>query len=107
MVKRSFDIILSVAGLLLLMPVLGLIAIAIRTTTDGPAFCRGVRVGKSSREFQIPLSDPASTNRCWDPHEHHEVRVKVDKGAGSAKSSNDRTGFRPGPDAESWRPPTS
>jgi len=53
MAKRSIDVALSFIGLLLLAPLLGLIALAIRTSTSAPAFYRGTRIGRSGQPFQI------------------------------------------------------
>jgi lipopolysaccharide/colanic/teichoic acid biosynthesis glycosyltransferase len=51
--KRSIDIILSLIGLVLLGPILALIVLAIRSTTSGPVFYRGIRVGSSGRRFDM------------------------------------------------------
>ena len=51
--KRSFDIIVSSFALLLALPVLAIIAIAIRLTSPGPALFRQPRVTKDGRVFQI------------------------------------------------------
>jgi lipopolysaccharide/colanic/teichoic acid biosynthesis glycosyltransferase len=52
-VKRSIDISLALIGLLLLVPVLGLIALVVRTLTSGPALYRGTRIGRSGRAFEL------------------------------------------------------
>jgi lipopolysaccharide/colanic/teichoic acid biosynthesis glycosyltransferase len=52
-VKRSFDIVFSLAALLLLSPLFGLIALAIRRDSDGPIFYRGKRIGKYEKPFEI------------------------------------------------------
>ncbi|MDA0147617.1 sugar transferase [Vibrio sp. LaRot3] len=46
--KRLFDLLGSVAALVLLAPIMPLIAIAIKTTSKGPVFYRQQRVGKST-----------------------------------------------------------
>jgi lipopolysaccharide/colanic/teichoic acid biosynthesis glycosyltransferase len=51
--KRSLDIALAVAGLLLLAPALLFLAIAIRLSSPGPMFYRGVRVGVNGKLFRI------------------------------------------------------
>lgn len=53
MARRSIDVILSLIALLVLSPVLGLVALTIRTFTPGPALYRGVRVGRLGREFEM------------------------------------------------------
>jgi exopolysaccharide biosynthesis polyprenyl glycosylphosphotransferase len=49
--KRLTDIIGSAFGLVLLSPILGLIALAIRLDSPGPVFYRANRVGKKGRKF--------------------------------------------------------
>lgn len=53
MLKRSLDIALTLAGLVLLAPVLIFLAIAVRLSSSGPAFYRGVRVGVNGKLFRI------------------------------------------------------
>src|ERR1051326_8953158 len=53
MFKRSFDLIISAAGLLLLAPLFLLIAIVIILTSGFPVFFRQQRVGRHGRLFQI------------------------------------------------------
>lgn len=51
--KRSFDIIISVIGLLFLVPIFLIIAIVIKIDSKGPVFFKQIRVGKNGREFKI------------------------------------------------------
>jgi len=53
LVKRIFDLICSTLGLIVLSPVLIGISIKIKTGSDGPVFFKQVRVGESSKEFEI------------------------------------------------------
>lgn len=53
MIRRAFDVTASVAGLLVLSPLLALIAIAIATTSRGPILFRQWRVGRHGAPFQI------------------------------------------------------
>jgi lipopolysaccharide/colanic/teichoic acid biosynthesis glycosyltransferase len=53
MAKRAIDIMMSLVGLILLAPVLGLIAFAIRVTSSGPALYRGTRIGTAGRSFEM------------------------------------------------------
>lgn len=53
MVKRSLDIALSLAALLLLLPLLALIAAAIRLETPGSPLFFQQRVGRSGRPFYM------------------------------------------------------
>ncbi|WP_459479343.1 sugar transferase [Clostridium saccharoperbutylacetonicum] len=52
-VKRIFDLICSTLGLIVLSPVLLVIAIRIKTGSDGPVFFKQIRVGEGSKEFEI------------------------------------------------------
>lgn len=53
MLKRSFDILLSGFGLLVFWPLLAGITLAIKATSPGPIFYRGVRVGRGGKPFRI------------------------------------------------------
>jgi lipopolysaccharide/colanic/teichoic acid biosynthesis glycosyltransferase len=51
--KRIFDIVFSLLGLIILLPVFLVIAIIIKMDSKGPVFFRQVRVGKDGKEFKI------------------------------------------------------
>ena len=51
--KRLFDVVFSLFGLLIILPLLVLIAILIKIDSKGPVFYRGVRIGKDGKEFRI------------------------------------------------------
>ena len=53
MLKRIFDIISSLFGLILLSPFMIIIAILIKLDSRGPIFFKQVRVTKNGREFKI------------------------------------------------------
>ncbi|QQB74483.1 sugar transferase [Fusobacterium canifelinum] len=53
MLKRIFDIILSLFGLIILLPFILIIAILIKLDSKGPVFFKQVRVTKNAREFKI------------------------------------------------------
>lgn len=53
MLKRIFDITLSLLGLILLLPFMLIIAILIKIDSKGSIFFRQVRVTKNGREFKI------------------------------------------------------
>jgi lipopolysaccharide/colanic/teichoic acid biosynthesis glycosyltransferase len=50
-VKRSIDLTLASLGLLLLMPLLGIIALAILIDNPGPVFYKSERIGKNNQPF--------------------------------------------------------
>jgi exopolysaccharide biosynthesis polyprenyl glycosylphosphotransferase len=49
--KRAIDVVIAAAGLLVLSPLMGLIALLIRLTSPGPAIFRQVRCGLNGRRF--------------------------------------------------------
>ncbi len=51
--KRSMDVVLSAAGLIVLSPVLLVVAIAIKLDSSGPVFFRQLRNGRGSLPFRI------------------------------------------------------
>jgi exopolysaccharide biosynthesis polyprenyl glycosylphosphotransferase len=51
--KRSFDVVCATAGLVLLAPMLGLIALLIRLDSPGPAIYRQTRVGRGDEPFTM------------------------------------------------------
>ena len=53
MLKRIFDIISSLFGLILLSPFMLIIAILIKLDSKGPIFFKQIRVTKNGREFKI------------------------------------------------------
>jgi lipopolysaccharide/colanic/teichoic acid biosynthesis glycosyltransferase len=53
MLKRSFDFVLAVLGLLLLSPLLVLVALWVKLDSRGPVFYRGVRAGRNGVPFEI------------------------------------------------------
>lgn len=52
-VKRLLDILFSAAGLLIVSPFLLIIAILVKTTSEGPVFFLQERLGKNGRVFKI------------------------------------------------------
>ncbi len=53
MIKRLFDIIFALTGLIISFPLLLALVIGIKLTSEGPAFYRGIRVGKNGKKFKI------------------------------------------------------
>ncbi|WP_284314990.1 sugar transferase [Labrys miyagiensis] len=51
--KRLMDIVISALGILVLLPVFAVVALAIRIEGGGPVFYRQFRVGRSGRLFRI------------------------------------------------------
>jgi lipopolysaccharide/colanic/teichoic acid biosynthesis glycosyltransferase len=53
MLKRAFDFVSSLLGLILISPVLVTLAVLIKKEDGGPVFYRGVRVGRFGKLFRI------------------------------------------------------
>lgn len=53
MIKRLFDIVLSVFGIIVLCPLLTCCALLIKREGNGPVFYRGERIGRGGEPFQI------------------------------------------------------
>ena len=53
MVKRSFDVVCALILLILLAPLFVVVAVAVRWSSPGPAFYRGVRVGCNGKLFRM------------------------------------------------------
>jgi lipopolysaccharide/colanic/teichoic acid biosynthesis glycosyltransferase len=53
MLKRIFDLVGALSGLLVLSPLVLMVAIAIRLESPGPAFFRQVRIGRLGQPFRI------------------------------------------------------
>ena len=51
--KRIFDIIFSILGIILLSPFLIIISIIIKCTSEGPILFKQTRVGKNNKDFKI------------------------------------------------------
>ncbi|MFC5195157.1 sugar transferase [Bizionia hallyeonensis] len=53
MLKRLFDIVFSLLGMILLLPLLLVIALILKLESKGPVFYKQVRVGKGNSDFKI------------------------------------------------------
>lgn len=53
MMKRIFDIIVSIVGLLLLSPLFAVVAVWIKLDSRGPVFYKQTRVGKNNVDFRM------------------------------------------------------
>ena len=76
--KRIFDLVFSLAGLILLSPLFLLIAFTIKYDSAGPVFFRQIRVGRRGEPFRIhkfrtmatdtTADRPAADRRRRSPH---------------------------------------
>ncbi|MDP2967476.1 MAG: sugar transferase [bacterium] len=53
MIKRLFDIVFSLFGLIITAPILVVVAFLIKQESPGPVFYRGERIGKNEKPFKI------------------------------------------------------
>lgn len=51
--KRAFDFLLSLIGIIVLSPVFVIIIILTKVTSKGPAFYKQVRIGRNNKEFKL------------------------------------------------------
>ena len=51
--KRAFDVVVSLVGLIVLSPLLGLVTVAVRLTSPGPVLYGSKRVGLGGRTFKM------------------------------------------------------
>lgn len=79
LLKRALDVIVSFAGLLLLLPVFLVIAVAIKLDSRGPVFFRQERMGLGNREFRILKFRTMDA----DADAHKSEIVALNKHAGS------------------------
>ncbi len=68
--QRSFDLVLSLAGLVLTLPLLLLVVVLVKLDSPGPAFYRQERVGLSGRTFSLikfrsMRVDAEVAGPCW------------------------------------------
>jgi len=52
-VKRTFDLLVALAALIVLSPILLVLSLIIKITSPGPVFYRGVRIGQNRVPFRI------------------------------------------------------
>lgn len=53
MLKRLFDIVFSIIGLIILSPLFLIVGFLIKLEDGGPIFYRGIRIGKDGKPFRI------------------------------------------------------
>ncbi len=74
--KRLFDIFWALVGLVLVSPVMLIIALAIKFTSSGPVFYKGLRTGRYNKPFHII--------------KYRSMVVGADKGAGTTSRNDAR-----------------
>lgn len=89
--KRGFDLIVALGGLILLSPLLVMLAIAVKAHDGGPVFSRATRVGRDGELFRLYAFRTITTGLARQPaasaqgeHPHTPIgcwlrRAKLDK----------------------------
>ena len=73
--KRAFDIAVSLAGLIILAPLLIIVAVLIKLESKGPVFFMQTRVGQGNRQFAI--------------YKFRSMRNELSDGAGNTSTARD------------------
>lgn len=73
--KRLFDLAVAGCGLLLIAPLMAIIGIAIKATSEGPILFRQVRIGRNEQPFRIMKFRTMSKNA---PSQGAEITVGAD-----------------------------
>lgn len=74
LLKRSLDLAVTGAMLPILLPLFGLIAIAIKLDSPGPIFFRQQRIGLGNRSFQILKFRSMRTDKCDENGDQSTLR---------------------------------
>ncbi len=82
MMKRAIDIVGSLTALLVLSPILLLIALLVKLTSEGPVFFCQTRIGRHGKEFCFYKFRTMRTNN--DPNIHREFVAKLIAGGADA-----------------------
>lgn len=80
LIKRVFDVTLSLAAMPLLLPFFGLVAVLVKLDSKGPVFFRQDRIGLGNRSFKIwkfrtMRTDMCDANGTQSTARHHDNRV--------------------------------
>lgn len=76
--KRSMDLVCSLSGLLLLAPLFGIVAVAIKLDSRGPVFFRQVRMGERGRPFRIRKFRTMTADAETRKHEIAHLNMHAD-----------------------------
>jgi lipopolysaccharide/colanic/teichoic acid biosynthesis glycosyltransferase len=83
--RRTLDLVVASALLLLLTPLMGLIALAIRIDSRGPALFRQRRVGRDQQEFTIFKFRTMRSGADTDPHRRYVQNLIGGRSASSER----------------------
>lgn len=77
--KRAMDILGAAVGLLLLSPLFAVVALAIRSDTQGPIFYKQTRVGRNMRPFDMYKFRSMKVEYCVGEQYGGETAAKMDE----------------------------
>ena len=87
-IKRLVDIVGSIVALTLLAPLLAVIALAVKLTSEGPVLYRSPVVGKNGKEFTWFKFRTMVVNRSEDLHRDHVEQI-IRENSATMKLAND------------------
>jgi lipopolysaccharide/colanic/teichoic acid biosynthesis glycosyltransferase len=80
-VKRTLDVVLAAAGLLVLSPLLAAVWLAVRRSSPGPAVFRQERLGRDEKPFTMYKFRSMSAGAGDAPHRDYVTRMLTGEGA--------------------------
>jgi lipopolysaccharide/colanic/teichoic acid biosynthesis glycosyltransferase len=84
--KRSLDVTGAIIGLVVVSPVLGLVAVAVRVDSPGPILFRQIRLGVGARPFTVLKF--RTMHLSADEHRHQEhIRELLSSGAAATEDT--------------------
>jgi exopolysaccharide biosynthesis polyprenyl glycosylphosphotransferase len=86
--KRAFDVLVATAACLLLSPIMGGIALIIKTTSPGPVLYRQIRVGLRGRPFTLLKFRTMDVDSDAELHQRYAIDWIFGK-TGNGSSAND------------------
>lgn len=92
-VKRILDIVLSIIGLVLLLPVFLVVGIFIKRNSEGPIFFRQIRVGRNMHPFEIYKFRSMYLKDCVGPR--YGGKEAEERYRELRRAANERTGSGP------------
>ncbi len=94
--KRLFDVVAAMAGLIVLAPLLGLIALLVRLDSEGPALFRQERIGRNGQPFTIYKFRTMSVGSSdGDYLRQLNLLIHGDPAAGGRKQPYRKIGYDP------------
>lgn len=91
--KRAVDIFGSLVGIILTLPVMAVVALAIKATSKGPVLFKQTRVGYLGRTFTVLKFRTMKTDGAVDIHKAHQSKfINGEIGKGNGKGNGNGNG---------------